>query len=424
MVKEGTAGESKSQIDSLVGDYEGKKYENNSNMSFANAMFIRNSYKDNIKQKYIDTIKSKYSANVIYDSFENPDNLNNWVKENTFNMIDNLFDESIREKTFILTNALAIDMEWENVIQTTCPNFDKAYSVSYEHEDYSEYIEPLCDEIYPTLKFNNIEKAKSVEIGASINRYDIVNDIGKENIYNTITKEYNEWLNTEGGCGFDPPAEEFVPNFIDELNSNYNQVDASTDFMIYNSEEEKAFAKDLKEYNNTTLEYIGIMPKGDINEYIKEMDSKKISNIVKNLKSIKLENFTEGKVTKITGKIPLFKFDYELSLMDDLKTLGVKDIFDRNKANFSVMTGSKGTYVDASHKANIEFSNEGIKAAAATQFGGVGAADCKFEHLYDVPLEVIDMTFDKPYIFLIYDKDSKEVWFTGKVYEPIQNNNG
>ena len=28
------------------------------------------------------------------------------------------------------------------------------------------------------------------------------------------------------------------------------------------------------------------------------------------------------------------------------------------------------------------------------------------------------MTFDKPFIYMIVDKDTKEVWFMGTVYEP------
>ena len=72
------------------------------------------------------------------------------------------------------------------------------------------------------------------------------------------------------------------------------------------------------------------------------------------------------------------------------------------------------------HKANIEFSNDGIKASAATALGGAGATGCGFDHLYEVPVEEIDLTFDKPYMFIIRDKETGEVWFTGTVYEPME----
>ena len=75
---------------------------------------------------------------------------------------------------------------------------------------------------------------------------------------------------------------------------------------------------------------------------------------------------------------------------------------------------------DKSHKTTIEFSNDGIKAAAATTEGGIGAAGCGFDYIYKVPVENIDITFNKPYLFLVRDKDTGEVWFTGTVYEPIK----
>lgn len=152
------------------------------------------------------------------------------------------------------------------------------------------------------------------------------------------------------------------------------------------------------------------------------MNSSDISGIIKNLKEIKAENFTEGKVTRITGYIPLFKFDYQLKLKEDLEKIGVVDVFDEKKADLSNMVTGTSNYIDSvDHKANIEFSNEGIKAAAVTVGGGFGASNCSFEHLYDVPVEEINITFDKPYLFLIRDKDTGEVWFVGTVYEPITN---
>ena len=52
----------------------------------------------------------------------------------------------------------------------------------------------------------------------------------------------------------------------------------------------------------------------------------------------------------------------------------------------------------------------------------MGAASCGYEHLFDVPVEEVNITFDKPYLFLIRDKNSGEVWFVGSVYEPTKNN--
>ena len=50
--------------------------------------------------------------------------------------------------------------------------------------------------------------------------------------------------------------------------------------------------------------------------------------------------------------------------------------------------------------------------------GGMGAAGCWYDYLYDVPVETIDLSFNNPYMFLIRDVNSGEVWFAGAVYEP------
>ena len=90
------------------------------------------------------------------------------------------------------------------------------------------------------------------------------------------------------------------------------------------------------------------------------------------------------------------------------------------KDNNSGLTSVNGEYIsDAIHKANIEFTQDGIKAAAVTIGGGAGAGEPEFDYIYEVPIEDIDLTFDKPYMFIIRDKDTGDVWFAGTVYEPL-----
>ena len=422
MLSDGASGNSKVQIDNIVGDYKANKYTNSANMSFANAMFIRNTYSDSIKLEYKDTLVNKYNADVIYDSFETPDTLNNWVSNKTFNLVNDLFDD-VSDNNFVLVNALAIDMEWNKLIQATTKKYKDLYTVSYAHEKFNTYISLIEGDRYNSLKFNNSINAKSVEIGAVANNYDIVEVLGEDNIRKTVGDAYTKWL-SEGGCGDDLDVNTYLDNYIKEIDSNYKRVDASTDFTFYYDDEVNVFSKDLKEYDGTTLQYIGIMPKNvTLDKYIENISAQKVSTIINSLKEIKSESFEEGVITKLTGYIPLFKFEYELDLMNDLKQLGITDIFDMDKADLSNLTSTEAFINKALHKANIEFSNEGIKAAAATSYGGAGAAGCWFTYDYEVPVKEINLTFDKPFLFLIRDKNSGEVWFTGTVYEPISNEN-
>lgn len=428
MLNEGTAGDSHNQISAVIGDYKAKKYNNNEHMSFANALFIKNAFKDATKQTYIDKLSTDYDAEVIYDSFENASNINSWISNKTFKLIEQLLDDdTVQQAQFFIVNALAIDMNWITRIQASSAQLPEGmkqnrYSVKYLNENYSDYISTIEGEEYPKMTFNGKENIKSVIVGASFNRYDIITELGEDEIRRIVTEKYQEYLDNGGeDCGID--FEEFINAYIKNLGENYKKEAVSTDFSIYTDDEVKVFAKDLQTYDGTTLQYIGIMPKETaLNKYIDDLTAEKVSGIIDKLKEVKYDNFKEGVVTNIKGNIPLFKYEFELQLMDDLKKLGINDIFNQNKANLSNITSQKGMYIfSAKHKANIEFSNDGIKAAAATAFGGAGAAKCgTFNYEFEVPVEKIDITFDKPYLYIIRDKTTGEVWFTGTVYNPIE----
>ena len=424
MLEEGANGETKKQISNIIGTYNTNKYVNTKNMSFANAMFIKDTYKNNVKETYINNLKEKYAAEVVYDSFKTPDNVNKWVSDKTLKLINDLLDDA-PDNDFMLVNALAIDMEWVNKIQ----NEEKEYSVHYPHRDFTAYVTELVTGGHSKIKFKGMsEDAKAVEIAAVANKYDIISDVGEKNIRDTITKEYTEWINGEGKeyCDVDPTKitqediNNYVDGFVKELSEGYKDVSSSTDFTFYDNDNVKVFAKDLKTYNGTTLQYIGIMPKKDnLKTYIKNLNAKAANDLINNLKPITLDSFKEGVVTHIKGYIPVFKYDYKLNLNKDLNELGITNIFDQQKSDLSNL--SEGAYIgETLHKATIDFSNNGIKAAAVTVGGGKGDGGCGFEHIYKMPVEEIDLTFNKPYIYLIRDKDSGEVWFAGSVYKPTK----
>ena len=429
MLAEGAEGDSKAQLDNVIGDYKAKKYPNNQHMAFANAMFIRNSFKENIKEEYIKNLQDKYGAEIIYDDFASAANFNNWVNEKTLKLINELYkDSDVQDFNFILANALAIDMNWVNRIQAASAPLPEGmdqmfYSVNYIHEKFADTVYYIENDNYPALKFNGVDNIKSVEVAASFNHYDIIKDKGEDNIRKTVTEDYEKFLKENPEqvevC---PSVKEYVDQFIVDIGTNYKKADQSTDFYVSETDSERVFAKDLQQYDGVTLQYVGIMPKkGELSDFIENMTAEDISNIIKDMKEVKYDSFKDGVVTHIKGNIPLFKYDFELNLMKDLNELGIKDIFSIETANLGGMLkdGKKQFIGDASHKATIDFSNDGIKAAAVTAMGGMGAAHaCSYDYEFEVPVEEIDVTFDKPYVYIIRDKDSGEVWFTGAVYEP------
>ena len=422
MLEEGATGGTKEQISNIIGTYHANKYENSLNASLVNALFVKENFKKNIKEEYINNIKDKYNAELIYDDFETVDKINSWVSERTLKLINNIVDD-ISDKDFILTNALAIDMEWVNPIHIKDSNF----SETYYHEDYSNYLKAVCMSGLSKIKFKGIvSDIDASEFHTVVNKYNIVKTLGEENIRSTVGNGYDIWVNEKKNSGYDywinyeyPTKEDFLNRYIDEISENYGKLSTSTDYSFYIDDNVKIFSKDLKEYDGRTLEYIGIMPTNiELDEYINDIKVIDINNIISKLKPLELASFEEGYVTEITGFIPLFKFEYKLDLINDLKTLGITNVFDSKKANLDNIA-KKAFIGDVSHKSNIEFSNDGIKAAAVTMLGGNGGGNDMYDYLYEVPIKKIDLTFDKPYMFIIRDKNSGEVWFTGTVYNPL-----
>ena len=451
MLEDGTNGESKEQISKLLGKTSLTKYVSNKNLSFANSFFIRDTYKSQVRESYINNLRNKYNAEVKFDSFESADSINNWINEKTFEIIPELTDdETVKTLDFALINALAIDMEWEYKFLNKYA--DNKYGNAYflheqikrvpveEHGFHDKSLDIYADENVCSNTFKNENEELEISgmrINATINNYDIIKDIGEENIKNIVSEEYRKFAKEEeydrnhaygdfplsedvSDEGIKKALDEFLPGYISDLKENYHKIGATTDFYVYTDEEVKVFAKDLKEYDGVTLQYIGIMPtKENLDAFIEKVDMKKINRYISDLKDVdEYADFNDGVVTKIYGYIPKFKFEYDLDLMKDLKSCGITDVFDKTKADLSKMIEGEAVISTVLHKANIEFTQDGIKAAAASMLGGEGAG-MPFDYFFDVPIEEIDITFDNPYMFLIRDVETNEIWFAGSVYEPL-----
>ena len=445
MLEEAAEGDAKEEISNILSSYKVKDYTNSKNMSFGNALFVRDTF--DVKKEYKSLLQEKYNADVITDSFESADTINSWISDKTLKLIENLVtDDDVKSLNFALVNALGIDMEWRTKFLSNDRDYDKDKNLKldcdYEHINNTWWQTPAEVRSH---EFENInDKVSGMEIYATLNNYDIMNELGEDKIRESVTEEFMKWAKNEGKEYTDTfngdysdenikkVAKEYLEGtdnndswltqdgYLKELDSNYKDVSYSTDFSLYVDDEVKMFAKDLKEYDGTTLEYIAIMPtEEELDKFIEDTNVEEIKDLIGNLKELKSENFNDGVITEITGYIPKFKFDYDLDLMEDLNKMGIAAVFEQGKAELTNLTEDEDTYIsDAKHKANIEFTQDGIKASAVTMAGGMGAGEF-FDYVFEVPIEKIDLTFDKPYMFLIRDKETGEVWFAGNVYEPL-----
>ncbi len=109
--------------------------------------------------------------------------------------------------------------------------------------------------------------------------------------------------------------------------------------------------------------------------------------------------------------LPRFKLEAQFQLNDPLKELGMADMFDIERADFSGITGTRDLYVGAViQKAFIEVNEKGTEAAAATAvIMPTGAA----------PMEQpADFRADRPFLFALRDRRTGLVLFLGRVVQP------
>ena len=309
MIQSGAKGSTLNELNIALDNYDLQPMENiDSKISMANSMWINNRYKNDINNTFATALKINYHSEVLYDEFINANNINKWVSEKTYNMINELFpSDSVNSVDTImaLVNAIGINFKWDE-------EFD-------------------CNK---TLMGNFLDK----------------------NVY---------MMNS---------------------NEKYLESDYYTGFI-----------KDYEKLSdNSQYEFIGLLPKKDIQDVINNISNDVIKNSI-----------TESEANI---QIPRFKYEYNVNnLKSILESLEIKDMFNKEKANFGGI--AEDIYVSSIvQKTYIDFMESGTKAAASSgeAFDITSAAEEK---------EVI---FNKPFVYLIRKKESNNIYFIGVVNSPIE----
>ncbi|XP_055317899.1 antichymotrypsin-2-like isoform X3 [Sitodiplosis mosellana] len=128
----------------------------------------------------------------------------------------------------------------------------------------------------------------------------------------------------------------------------------------------------------------------------------------------KLKNYDLAKITdqmhkhEVEVTIPKFKVEFEISLNDVLKKMGMSDMFSKSNADLSgLLESPEPLYVsNVVHKAFIEVNEEGSEAAAAT---AIMMMKCSML----IQRQRIIFRADHPYIYFISDTTNTCPIFTG-----------
>jgi len=152
-------------------------------------------------------------------------------------------------------------------------------------------------------------------------------------------------------------------------------------------------------YDGNQLSMIILLPdSGKFESFRNSLNAALVDHIVSDLQS-----------REVDLTMPKFQFESEFSLADTLAAMGMPVAFS-DEADFSGMTGNRElTITDVVHKAFVSVDEAGTEAAAATAVV-VG--------LTAIPVQPVQVTVDRPFMFLIRDIETGTILFVGRVMNP------
>lgn len=153
-------------------------------------------------------------------------------------------------------------------------------------------------------------------------------------------------------------------------------------------------------YDGGELSMVILLPRaGQFKAFEGTIDARLVNAIVKALEP-----------RQVVLTMPKFEFESSFSLKETLTGMGMPVVFSED-ADFSGMTGYRDLFIaDVVHKAFVSVDEAGTEAAAAT-----AVVMQKTAALPSTPVEV---TVDRPFIFLIRDIETGTILFVGRVIDP------
>ena len=152
-------------------------------------------------------------------------------------------------------------------------------------------------------------------------------------------------------------------------------------------------------YDGGELSMVILLPdSGSFDEFEKSLDVGLVNGVIGDLV-----------FQKLALTMPKFEFDSSFGLVDTLAGMGMPIAFS-SAADFSGMTGNRDLFIgDVIHKAFVSVDEAGTEAAAATAV---------IMELTAAPQPPLEVTVDRPFIFLIRDIETGTVLFVGRIVDP------
>jgi len=156
----------------------------------------------------------------------------------------------------------------------------------------------------------------------------------------------------------------------------------------------------MKQYKGGHYSFAALLPEEgmDIYDYVESLTAEGL-----------MKTLSEGRInSEVSVGIPKFSYEFEISMNDILKAMGMKRAFEGGSAEFHRMAEAEGGELfisDVLHKTFISVDEKGTKAAAVTKVE-VSRESCDTEPRRTVYL-------DRPFVYMIVDNATSLPVFMG-----------
>ena len=196
----------------------------------------------------------------------------------------------------------------------------------------------------------------------------------------------------------------------DVYKGKFTNIDGAEKQVDMMHSEETVYLQDenatgfMKPYSGSKYNFAVLLPNEgvDIYEYIAGLTGEEL-----------METLSTPQLGMVMATLPKFSYEYELTMNDVLKELGMPSAFSGSTANFSKMAhSSRGNiYIgEVLHKTFVSVDELGTKAGAVTK---VQMND------ESAPMSEWVVTLNRPFVYMIIDNETKLPVFIGTVMDVL-----
>jgi len=274
--------------------------------------------------------------------------------------------------------------------------------------DYKSDLGKFYKSELKEINFGSPNAVKEVNQWIESKTHDKIKDMFQENSFNEMTKLVlaNAIYFKSGFVDAFPSDNTTEKPFYKDHNTKHmvQMMQTRGDFtFIENSKLGlKALAIPFQNYN---FKFLLVLPtkRFGLDDVLVKLKEKDLTNLISSLQL--------RMVSKL--EVPKFKLETQMDLKTLLTLLGIKDVFDKDKANLKGISEEHLWVDNAIHKTFLDVNENGVEAAAATAMS-VRATSMPM-YADDTPVEFV---VDEPFLLSVYNIAADSIVFLGRVNNP------